>query len=68
MSAITGKYLPIGINYGPDIPYPPKKQIGKPNLSCDDNFSTSDTEIDISKADLFTLVNSKRILKVFDLN
>ena len=68
MSAITGKYLPIGINYGPDIPYPPKKQIGKLNLSCDDNFSNSETEIDKSNADLFTLVNSKRILKVFDLN
>ena len=68
MSAITGKYLPIGINYGPDIPYPPKKQIGKLNLSCDDNFSNSETEIDKSNADFFTLINSKRILKVFDLS
>ena len=68
MSAITGKYLPIGINYGPDIPYPPKKQVGKLNLSCDDNSSKSETEIVKSNADVFALITSNRILKVFDLN
>ena len=67
MSAITGKYLPIGINYGPDIPYPPKKQVGKLNLSCDDNFSTSGTEIYKSNVDVFAVITSNRILKVLDL-
>lgn len=68
MSAITGKYLPIGINYGPDIPYPPKKQVGKLNLSCDDNSSMSETEIIKSNTDIFTLITGNRILKVFALN
>jgi len=67
MSAITGKYLPIGINYGPDIPYPPKKQVGKLYLSCDENFSTFGTEIYKSNVDVFAIITSNRILKVLDL-